>query len=104
MSEIEELEEKVRELISDYHALPQYKRYKILKDAIHDSNELQALLTQSVQMKNSARFLAKEEKEDVLKKAKELYDLYENDPLVVNYKAAKQELIDLLLPLLEAGF
>lgn len=104
MTEAEELMQKAKNLVDACHELPQYKRYQALKEELHKNKELNDLLKQSSLMKNSARFLSGQEKQDTLKRAKEYYDRYEEDPLVINYKAAKEELIYLLSPLIETQF
>jgi len=103
MTEKETLELEAKALIESYHQTPQYRRYQALKEAIRQDRRLQDLLLQSDQLKQSARFLDAKERKEALAKAKAMFDTYQEDPLVINLKAAKKELELMLEPLTQVS-
>lgn len=95
----EELESRIDSLLSAFLDLPETKRYLALKKALKEDKRLNGILEEMTSLQKKARLLPSPEKEKMLKKAKELYDTYREDPLVINLRSGKKELLELLRPL-----
>lgn len=99
MSEKEDLLKEIDILVDSFKSLPIYNRYISLKKAINEDKHLQDLLKNEEDIKKSLKFLKNEEKQEAIKKAKSYLEEYNNSELVLNYKACKEELLELLEPL-----
>ncbi len=94
-----ELLDKIDNLLRDFRELSETRRYLALKKAVEEDRRLALLLEESRALQKKARLLPTPNKEAMLEKAKSLYREYEEDPLVVNLRSCKEELLDLLRPL-----
>lgn len=98
----EELGEKEKKLVEDFASLPEVKRYLSLKKAVEKNERLQSLLSERKKLQASIKYLSDAKKEEAIKACKEMQIAYDNDPLVINYNASKEEVYNLLTPLTEA--
>lgn len=95
----EELQKKIDHLLDSFESLPEVKRHRLLKKAVQEDSRLQRLLSSYRSLQTEARRLPLSQRKEKLRKAQEAYLEYENDPLVVNLKASREEILALLSPL-----
>ncbi|MFA6830542.1 MAG: YlbF family regulator [Bacilli bacterium] len=103
MTEKEELIQQAIQLTDDFKSLPLYQRYLSLKEALKNDQRLSDLLKEYELLKGSLKFLSGDEKKKTLEKAQGLFKTYEEDPLVVNFRQAKYDLLLLIDPLSKAS-
>ena len=89
------------ELISSFYDLDKYKTFISLKKEIANNKELNELSNLISIKKEELKKLKGEEKKRSLIELKEYDKKYNDNPLVINYKALKLELIELISPLLD---
>lgn len=99
MTEKEQLEQEVDNLIEDFHNLDLYKRYLALKKAVEEDKHLKDLKKNEEDIKKSLKFLKNKEKQDAIQKAKAYLEEYNSSELVINYNAVKNEILLLVKPL-----
>lgn len=99
MTEKEELLSSIDKLSEDFHSLPLYQRYLTLRKAVAEDRHLNELLKNEEDIKKSLKFLKNSEKQEAIRKAKSYLEEYDSSELVINYRAVKKELLELLSPL-----
>ncbi|MCR4697922.1 MAG: YlbF family regulator [Bacilli bacterium] len=101
MSEIEELTLQAEKLLADFTSLDAVKRYKELKAAVENDEYLIKIKTQREKLQSTIKLLNGSKRDEVMKVCKELQIEYDNNPLVINYLTAKEEVLKLIEPLTE---
>lgn len=85
-------------LISSFKEVDSVKRYLALKKAIVEKG-LADILKEAEELQTSIKKLPYNERKKVLERAKELFETYSNDPLVINLKCERENIEALLDPL-----
>ncbi len=95
MSE-DEIQIEIDAFLADFNDLDVVKRYKIIKDALKEDQHLKEIEEKRTILQKGIKYMKDAKKDECIKACKELQIEYENDPLVINYKALKEEVLSLL--------
>lgn len=95
MTEIELLKE-ADTLIEEFKSLELVKEYQRVKVAIDSDLHLKEIEEQRKRLQSSIKYLKDAKKDECIKAAKELQIEYDNNPLVINYRTLKAEIMNLL--------
>lgn len=101
MSEIDEITLQAEKLLEDFSRLDTVRRYHALLKAVEEDTHLSSIKKQRESLQSSIRFLKNEKKDEAIKACKELQIEYDNDPLVINMRQQKEEVLKLIEPLTE---
>ncbi len=101
MNEIEDLTSKAMKLLEDFSGLDVVRRYHELLKAVEEDTRLSSLKKQRESLQSSIRYLKDEKKDEAIKACKEMQIEYDNDPLVINMRQQKEEILKLIEPLTE---
>lgn len=101
MNEIDGLNQKAEDLLSDFKSLDIVKRYQSVATSLKEDERLQKLKHDREKLQASIKYLKNEKKDEALKACKEMQIEYDNDPLVINYLSLKEEILELIKPLTE---
>lgn len=101
MNEFSDLSVDIEKILSDFESTPAYQRYRGLKKVLEEDSHLTEIKRQRETLQQSLKYLKNEKKDEAIEVCKELQIEYDNNPIVVNYKEAEQELLKLLEPLTE---
>ena len=92
---------EVDNLLAAFQELPLLKRYQALDKAVKESERLNRIKSQRETIQKGIKYLKDYKKDEAIKACKELQIAYDEDPLVVNRNALREELTALLSPLEE---
>ncbi len=95
MSEDEILTE-IDSFVFDFKNLDIVKRYQVVKEAVKNDAHLNSIEEQRKILQKGIKYMKDAKKDECIKACKELQIEYDNDPLVINYKALKDEIYQLL--------
>lgn len=101
MTEAELLKE-TDSLLSDFRSLEVVKRYQALKKALDENQHLQEINEKRINLQKGLRYLNDYKKDECIKACKELQIAYDSDPLVINYREMKQQILELIEVLTKA--
>ena len=101
MNEFSDLSADIETLLSDFESTPAFQRYRSLKSILEKDFHLTEIKKQRETLQQSLKFLKNEKKDEAIKICKELQIEYDNNPIVINFKEAEKELLELLKPLTE---
>lgn len=95
MSE-DEIRMETDAFLADFNELDIVKRYKVIKEALKADMHLKEIEEKRTILQKGIKYMKDAKKDECIKACKELQIEYENDPLVINYKALKEEVLSLL--------
>ncbi len=95
MSE-EEILTEIDSFVFDFKKLDIVKRYQVVKEAVKNDAHLNSIEEQRKILQKGIKYMKDAKKDECIKACKELQIEYDNDPLVINYKALKGEIYQLL--------
>ncbi len=95
MSE-EEILTEIDSFVFDFKNLDIVKRYQVVKEAVKNDAHLNSIEEQRKILQKGIKYMKDAKKDECIKACKELQIEYDNDPLVINYKALKDEIYQLL--------
>ncbi len=95
MSE-EEILSEIDSFVFDFKNLEIVKRYQVVKEAVKNDAHLNSIEEQRKILQKGIKYMKDAKKDECIKACKELQIEYDNDPLVINYKALKAEIYQLL--------
>lgn len=95
MSE-EEILSEIDSFVFDFKTLDIVKRYQVVKEAVKNDAHLNSIEEQRKILQKGIKYMKDAKKDECIKACKELQIEYDNDPLVINYKALKDEIYQLL--------
>jgi len=103
MSEENDLTIEAKKLVSDFQDTVAYKSYQQLLKSQESNARLLKLDKDRKDLQSKIKYLSPEKQKEAIKLCKELNDEYNNDPLIVNLRQAKEEVLNLLYPLNNTG-
>ena len=95
MSE-EEILSEIDSFVFDFKNLEIVKHYQVVKEAVKNDAHLNSIEEQRKILQKGIKYMKDAKKDECIKACKELQIEYDNDPLVINYKALKAEIYQLL--------
>ena len=96
MTEEENLSIEIKKLIDDFYSLDVVKKYLALKSEVESDSHLVSIKKEREDIQKNLKNITGEDKIKAMDLARSLFAEYENDPLVINYKSAKDEVVSLL--------
>lgn len=92
----EELRQEIATFLRDFSELESVKNYVRLKKAVKEDIHLKQLEEKRITLQKGLKYMKDEKKDACMKACKELQIEHDNDPLYVNYLAAKKDVLSLL--------
>ncbi len=92
----EEIQKEIDGFLACFQELDIVKRYRIVKEAVKEDKHLKELEEKRTILQKGIKYMKDAKKDECIKACKELQIEYENNPLVINYKSLKEDILSLL--------